>query len=154
MPLNIPLIRRIQRHILAEPRRFDMYRWAAPSKTAPCGTSGCIAGWALMLRPRAPLGKKLPDLLKFMAGPGVYVPATDKELDACSWAVDDQIYRAIRDRAAKRLGLDNETLARQVFFAESWPEPFNGLYSSVDSDPTTRAAIAVARLEYLIATGQ
>lgn len=58
--MNTRLLRRIQRHILEEPKRVDMIRFIARrgSKKAAahgathglefpeCGTVGCIAGWA------------------------------------------------------------------------------------------------------------
>lgn len=49
--LNVELLRKIQKHILEEPRRLDMTAWldAAPVDVVPCGTVACIAGWALHL---------------------------------------------------------------------------------------------------------
>jgi hypothetical protein len=51
--LNVKLLRRIQKHILEEPKRFWMGWWETSSipdvNPAPCGTTACIAGWALAL---------------------------------------------------------------------------------------------------------
>lgn len=53
--LNVRLLRRIKRHILEEPRRLNMYGFGykihgTPSPDEPpCGTVGCIAGWAIWL---------------------------------------------------------------------------------------------------------
>lgn len=50
--LNVKLLRRIQRHIVAEPRRYEqsVYGDTVTGKKAPtCGTQGCIAGWAVFL---------------------------------------------------------------------------------------------------------
>ena len=56
--LNVRLLRRIQRHILAEPKRLDMRSWlimyskqqATENSSIPrCGTVACIAGWAVAL---------------------------------------------------------------------------------------------------------
>lgn len=75
MPLNIPMLRRIQAHILEEPRRLNMSTWGkcglepgdeidrnyeqgiaggdfhclTPQSCPPCGTAGCLAGWTVML---------------------------------------------------------------------------------------------------------
>ena len=53
--LNIKLLNRIKRHLLAEPQRYNQSGWAevytkesyndAPS----CGTRACIGGWAVFL---------------------------------------------------------------------------------------------------------
>lgn len=51
--LNVRLLRKIQKHILEEPKRFWMGWWKEDSipghKPAPCGTTACIAGWAVIL---------------------------------------------------------------------------------------------------------
>ncbi len=47
--LNVKLLRKVRKHILKEPRRLNMYVFATPQPCAPCGTAGCIAGWAALL---------------------------------------------------------------------------------------------------------
>ena len=50
--LNVRLLRRIKRHLIAEPRRYEqsVYGNTVEGKKAPaCGTEGCIAGWAVFL---------------------------------------------------------------------------------------------------------
>lgn len=52
--MNTRLLRRVAKHIAEEPRRLDMYKIAGhvaedESFNPPCGTVGCIAGWACML---------------------------------------------------------------------------------------------------------
>lgn len=57
--MNIPLLRKVSEHILAEPRRVNMniglYQFGDVSipgwhrNKPPCGTIGCIAGWAARL---------------------------------------------------------------------------------------------------------
>lgn len=53
--MNTRLLRKVAKHIAEEPRRLDMsflYRRAALVKEdlrPPCGTVGCIAGWALII---------------------------------------------------------------------------------------------------------
>jgi hypothetical protein len=49
--MNVPLLRKVKKHILAEPRRLEMNNWAVnvDEEEAPCGTQACIAGWAVIL---------------------------------------------------------------------------------------------------------
>ena len=56
MALNVVLLKKIKKHILAYPRAFDMSDWgrSAPiNQATPCGTVACIAGWACYLSPKA-----------------------------------------------------------------------------------------------------
>lgn len=58
--MNIQLLRKIQKHISEEPRRYT-FHWRIPSSISPCGTQACIAGWAMVLS-----GKRTPEsVLKF-----------------------------------------------------------------------------------------
>lgn len=62
MPLNVKLLRKIKRHILAVPNRFQMEWWKTTDKPGTsvrldgldrrvpkCGTVCCLAGWAVEL---------------------------------------------------------------------------------------------------------
>jgi hypothetical protein len=53
--MNVKLLRKVQRHILAEPRRLNM-GYLAKHQEGPgapaCQTVGCIAGWASILGSR------------------------------------------------------------------------------------------------------
>ena len=42
--MNVRLLRKIQEHILAEPKRYEQESWATS-----CGTAACIGGWACIL---------------------------------------------------------------------------------------------------------
>lgn len=44
--MNAALGRMVLDHVTANPRDLDMCVWAA---NGPCGTSACIAGWALVM---------------------------------------------------------------------------------------------------------
>lgn len=49
MKLNKPLIRKIRKHILEEPRRYNQGKWfqgLLSKRISPCGTQACIGGWA------------------------------------------------------------------------------------------------------------
>lgn len=132
--MNVRLLRKVKRHILDEPRRYDqngilstglepstIYRqgerqWRVPS----CGTVACIGGWAFILAP----GTKPP------------------EMDF--------------DFAQNALGLTGKQRDR-LFAAASdlnigyWPEKFVRAYQSAKS-PAARASVAAERIEHFIAT--
>lgn len=132
--LNVRLLRKIQKHILEEPRRFFMDwfiakgtpgkkdltaigNWTAvcdlSSVTPPCGTAACIAGWVNLFRKHDP---------------------TD------------------HDAAARELGLELGQQHR-VFNVMYWPELFRYSYTKAKT-PQTRAKIAAERIEHLIKTGE
>ena len=134
--LNVRLLRRIQKHILEEPRRFQMgaaviragnpkqWKLIAPtfahdaSKTMPpCGTAACIAGWA--------------DILSGGSGNG--------------WTV--------RERAATKLGVPAgfSWLGHPLFDDNSWPQPFRTRYRAAKT-PQARAKIAAQRIDHFIKT--
>lgn len=133
--LNVRLLRRIQRHILEEPRRFFMEGVIATgtpgklfesfdlftdlaSRVPACGTAACIHGWTALLSGKTP---NQTARLKF------------------SWS-------------ARKLGLP-ENMYNDLFIADYWPEPFNVQYIKAER-PSQRAKIAAARIEHLITTGE
>lgn len=131
--LNVKLLRKIQKHILEEPRRFMMasyVRWGKPGARIPreqrlpdqshifpaCGTTACIAGWANILSGEPP-------------------------------------YRAADPRlAVKRLGIKAEQ-AVPLFADLAWPDPFRDRYRKAKT-PAQRAKIATERIEHLISYGE
>lgn len=129
--LNVRLLRRIQKHILEEPRRFvmeDLVRYGPPGEAfesdngseqifAECGTAACIAGWTLMLS---------------------------------GYRIERVNYLK---RASELLSLGSDADEDRLFFADSWPEPFKHNYARAKR-PATRAKIAAARIEHLITTGE
>jgi hypothetical protein len=141
--LNVRLLRKIQKHILEEPRRFLMADVVVKAQTQdewsieaddypdmsklmpPCKTAACIAGWANLLT-----GAKT-------------------ETQYLSY-----------DRAVDQLGLvPGSPLASgwfdlsTLFFAPSWPEPYRTSYEKAET-PAKRANVACARIDHLIKTGQ
>lgn len=80
-PRAISLLRKVAEHILEEPRRLNMNYWRRPLGSSegkiyqarmengewrelpspPCGTIGCIKGWADELDPHVSLRALLPD---------------------------------------------------------------------------------------------
>jgi hypothetical protein len=51
--MNVELLEKVKKHILAEPKRINMNNWCykkPKSRGGPaCGTVGCIAGWTVLL---------------------------------------------------------------------------------------------------------
>lgn len=132
--MNVKLLRKIQKHILAEPKRYDQDRWLltgkdiddyVPARQIPaCRTVGCIAGWACVLSNK-PLARK------FEAG----------------------------DIAKTLLGLD-DSQAKKLFspvynlFGDpsQWPAKFVDAYQNAKT-ATGRARVASRRIDHFIKTG-
>jgi hypothetical protein len=135
--LNVKLLRRIQKHIIEEPRRFFMEGFVVKAKSEsewkskslwyndistqmpPCKTAACIAGTANLITG----GRNL----------------------------------AASTRAAKLLGVPTFRESRWkphfLFQIDGWPEPFQSRYMNAKTSKT-RAKIACARIDYLIKTGK
>jgi hypothetical protein len=108
--MNIKLLRKVKNYILEEPRRFDMSTFGSVFKSKinfkdatgesarnfpPCGTTACIAGWALGVN--APRPKSFFKKLK---------------------------YGAIPNLAQKKLRLSHEEKER-LFYDASWPSKYS-----------------------------
>lgn len=130
---NVKLLRKIQKHILKEPRRFFM-DWYIARKSqlredtfasdngtrqefAPCGTAACIAGWACLL-------------------------SGNEALDFHRTALH---VLNIRDSEPFR--------AHVLFDVNGWAQPFQSQYKKAKK-PEARAEIAASRIEYFIKTGE
>lgn len=136
--LNVRLLRKIQRHIIEEPRRFFMggvvatgtpgsefTKWACYAydlaETVPaCGTAACIHGWTVILSGKTPA----------------------------------QVYHLSFEWSLRKLGLlpswENEN---RLFICDDWPGPFRERYRNAKT-PKQRAKIACARIDHLIKTGE
>lgn len=76
--MNVKLLRKVKRHILEEPKRFDMDYALRRSAESPCGTVGCIAGWAAILNGDVQLDGPLIsgwDEIKNIASSALDIPA-------------------------------------------------------------------------------
>ena len=138
--MNVKLLRKVEKRILAEPRRFDMMTFgtklnkrtikALGKQAPPCGTVACIAGHD-----------------DWMAHPRLF---------AASVAID-RFHRddSIEKRAAKELGLvfdpSQDTNAGRLFFDDEWPKKFQAAFSKAKT-PLQRAKVAVKRIEHFIKT--
>lgn len=125
--LNVKLLRKIQKHILAEPKRFIMGWWNEKSSpgeplndfemcsTIPkCGTAACIGGWALIL------SGENPDLM-----------------------------RSVSKAAGALLGIENDA-ANRLFDSYAWPNRFRRFREL--KSPAARVKVAVARIDHFIKT--
>ncbi len=132
--MNIPLLRRIQKRILKEPRQFQMDNWFnhSPSVYPNCGTAACIAGWAVTMSMKKGNPKKICQLLTGAL-------TTD-------WTDNDKITR----KAMKFLQLDTPEAAKRLFIQSRWPSVFR-FHPSSEGTPEY-AANAVARIDHFIAT--
>lgn len=136
MKLNVRLLRKIQRHITAEPRRLHMEDWGGTPEDCmrfrvgdepPCGTVACIGGWAHFLTdPSAHTARQMPDAMKGAEAIGV------------EWG--DDLGDEIGDGSADRL-----------FYLDAWPAKFRRLYGRAKS-PRQRAKVTCARIDHFIQT--
>lgn len=145
------LLRRVIRHIKAEPRRLAMNTWFHAGvkesfeiydpnfndqrDVPPCGTAGCIAGWVAALgaptkRPRTAGGviRRTAIRLLGIKGSGAYNKINADEANP--------------DYAGDRL-----------FFVESWPHRFRHIFNGAKTH-RGRTAATIKRIEHFIKTGE
>jgi hypothetical protein len=128
MKINVKLLRRVAKHIDAEPKRLSMTDWiekqrapldlvrdtvyatggAAIHKFAPCGTAACIGGWTEILS-----GGRIGS-------------------------------------AGRLLGLDGGQQDK-LFYNQNWPAKFKRRYETAKT-PRGKANAAIARIEHFIET--
>lgn len=84
--MNVKLLRKVKKHILEEPKRLNMYEGLIADSSVPCGTAGCIAGWACVLDARISVPK---------AGFEPWGTISRQAKDALGLA-DDQAFRLFR----------------------------------------------------------
>lgn len=131
--MNVKLLRKIQKHILAEPLRFNMRWWkwqgielerkvaeGVHPAVPPCGTVACIAGWAQELE--APKSRR----------------NTASHATILLGLTFDQSMRLF-------------TLPSHDPLPGEWPKKFARAYLSART-PRGRASAAVRRIDHFIAT--
>lgn len=139
-PKVAALLRRVEKRILEEPRRFDMSDWVYPSDGMwpdgpPCGTVACIAGWVALDRVPASKLKKMTRREFFILG-------------------DEFHPRSARARACKALGIDPESsVPANLFGVNNWPDKYRIAYNNART-PKGHAGVAVRRIEHFIETGE
>lgn len=147
--MNVELMRRIEAHILAEPKRVCMGIYVTkkdwhheteflrePNNYPECGTIGCICGWAVTL--------------------------TDT-LDGYTGSIQDPYYLSIQDpyyliyTDVGRRGRDllelSPTTAAALFYVGNWPDTFRQMLSTAKVGTVEYAQVVVARMEYMIEMG-
>jgi hypothetical protein len=125
--MNVKLLRRVKRHILAEPSRLNMSVGLGPSDDAPRGTAGCIAGWTAILS------------LKF----------SHADVQECGMELQ---WSDVSSAATNALRLTADE-ALVLFDVRYWPAQFRESFHSAyfnDDKKRAQAAITAERIEYFI----
>lgn len=134
LKINVKLLRQIQRAIKKEPRRFEMESWVNIfDSIAPCETTACIAGHAI--------------IIDFMRKGGTWKRGGRKLYDR----IDARRLTGLTQyRAGKLLGLEAVQSSR-LFHLSEWPKRFHGRFGRA---LTRRAqgAVAIARIDHFIKT--
>jgi hypothetical protein len=105
--MNEQLLNQVKECILADPSQFHMANWQIPSEHSSCGTTGCIAGWAVWLdKPEERDYKKNISL----------IPPCD-----------------IEPTAQQSLGITKRQ-GNALFFVYEWPEEFRYEYIDIKHD--------------------
>jgi hypothetical protein len=145
---TIRLLRKVAAHILEEPRRLKMGDWIETfnpefkeDNIPPCGTQGCIAGWAAVLTDKN-------------------IKANDKGI----LQIPEDYYDDVENNAAEALGLTIDQANRLFYFKEwevnydddayayvGWPTKFSKAYEKAKT-AKTKAKITVQRIEHFITT--
>jgi hypothetical protein len=143
-PETVKLLRKIEAHMLEEPKRVDMCDWARPSNKPSCGTTACIAGWAILMSvPK----KKLLALSK--ANPGA------SEWDYAKLAETKDIENAARNKLKLTKQQANRLFIPYQGYPVihgSWPELLWDKYMDA-ATPRRKAKVVVDRIERFIETG-
>lgn len=137
--MNIELLQKIKTAILTKPTAFDMGNWFQYQVYSPCGTSACLAGWAITL------GAAHSD--KPSEGERVF---------------EDQYSgrngKSYSEWASELLDLPPDFNTRSLFYASCWPEKLadrqEEAVNAFERNPETLARIAADRIDHLIATGE
>jgi hypothetical protein len=131
--MNVKLLRKVAKYILAEPKRLDMnvtgIATLPDDEDAPkCGTVGCIAGWASVLALPA-----MPASPKFRAS-------------VMTWE-SGRIKLKLNCEEASRLFTEPDSEAH-----DGWPVRFRTAYAKAKTH-RGRARVTARRIEHFIKTG-
>jgi hypothetical protein len=132
--MNTKLLHDVKQCILADPSQFHMSHWQIPSENSSCGTTGCIAGWAVWLD--KPGERNYKNNLSI-------IPHCD-----------------IEPTAQQSLGI-TKWQGNALFFVYGWPEEFRDEYMDIKHDEKLtvkqkqkRAAkLTARRIEFFIENG-
>jgi hypothetical protein len=151
--MNVKLLRKIQKHILEEPRRLNMDGWgmvfdmedaAIDKRVPPCGTAGCIAGTACIIT-----GAIKPSRIIGRTYRNTYTGGRP------FWEFPDNT----PDKARKALGLKKEQAQRLFYMPDHiwsdidlhWPKRFGTAYRKAKT-PRGKARVTSRRIDHFIKT--
>jgi len=146
--MNVKLLRRIQRVIKKRADQFDMNTWFNKDSTAShCGTTACLAGWALTLAGRK--SHQLASPLKIARG---LCQGFNENFDSIGVIGGERNY-TIAVKGATELGLDYNQ-AEKLFYINHWPAKFSvGYYRARDkNDNVEKARVTCERIDHFIKT--
>ena len=122
---TVRMLRKVQKFLMEEPKRFNMYEGIADSlglrgqlDQPPCGTACCIAGAMFIIDTGMPLNRT-----------------------SVSWT-------KVLDSVVKKYFKSNWSA---LFYTDNWPMLYRIAYANTKI-PLERACIGVARIEHFIAT--
>lgn len=122
--MNIDLLYDVQQSILDDPEQFDMSSWFGESE---CGTTACIAGWAVSIHYDNPIEKN-------DRRPGSWM------IHFINRHTESTVF--FEDVASDVLGIDDgpDTL----FLIANWPDSYHNQYHQARRDENPRRAAHVA----------
>lgn len=126
----VTVLRWVKKHILEDPRRFDIALVATKKRGPACGTAACIAGWTLLRE------KSQADLKRMSEG------------DVYEMTEPDEGWQAAADRDLRLPHGQTDLL----FNFAKWPEQFRAGYRG--GSLAVKANIAARRIEHFIKTGE
>lgn len=147
--MNIELMEKVRDTIArTDPKHFDMTSWVDQigdkwleddgTHIAECGTSMCIAGWAIHLDNDEPLIRYMHSMSKLSHG-----------------LIHENVM-AIRDRAADLLDI-NSIDAGALFHIDEWPDDYRFRYEEAEWDSVdageTPVDVTVDLLDEIISAG-
>jgi len=133
--MNKPLLKQIIEQVGRNPGRLDMRDYVSARADSRCGSTACIAGWAVCL-----------DMMN-----------RDKRLsfDKVSKELCDKWGNINWDYEAGKLLRIDERQGVRLFRLERWPEPFRDDYSMAEcgADREGMARAAISRIRHFMRTG-
>jgi hypothetical protein len=137
--MNIKLLKRIIRKIRQEPKQFDMdtFFFKRRRGVPNCGTTACIAGWAIALNKRLKPINAARTLDPSFASDGEGVLTLE-----CP--------RNPEKHGAKALKLELED-AKRLFYTENWPCEFRQDHQNAET-PRAKVNVTIERIKHFIKT--
>jgi hypothetical protein len=137
--MNVKLLRKIQRVILKRPTQVNMSTWfSAEHGAEECGTTACIAGWAITLD--LAKGKRPTPLA-----------AAKKIAPGNSHWVAGNHAKKVRALANRLLGI-KRFMATRLYLAGAWPDEFRERITNGHSCTPEYAKAVSDRIDHFIKT--